>query len=111
MHGTRIAATLMLIALAAAGGCSTTLAAPGHGTRASLVVPPTTGDQRAGLRADPGAWEFGRNDDRLNAGREPYINADGWAELRTRARLRTSNGLPREHSSADIRTFQRRRLR
>ena len=53
------------------------------------------------------AWEYGRNDERLNAGQTPIAGA-GWTETRSRDLRRTANGRPHEYSSDLTRTVTRR---
>ena len=61
---------------------------------------------RPAWRVDSGGWEYGRNDELLNAGRAALIDEDGWALIRTSDRTYTSNGRPREYSSTYVRTIR-----
>jgi hypothetical protein len=59
-------------------------------------------------RGDPSAWEFGRNDGRLNVGSPPVQRVE-WSETWNRNRTFTNNGRPREFSSTFVRTYSLRR--
>ncbi len=57
---------------------------------------------------DEGAWEFGRNDRRPIAAPSPAYAPLEWVEIRTRDRLRTTNGRPREFSTTHTRSRRTR---
>ena len=92
----------VLVTLAGSGcGTATPDAASSHfaaGVSSGLVM---------STQRDSAAWEYGRNDKPLNVGQSPNIG-DGWAEIRTWDRLRTSNGRPQESSTTYTRTLTRR---
>ena len=102
MTGTfsRPALVLGVLAAAVATGCGAGTATGPFATGVSPALVMATAP-------DSAAWEYGRNDEQLNAGRPPIAGA-GWAEIRTRDRRRTSNGQPREYSSTLTRTVTRR---
>ena len=104
----------------AGGGCgvsSTTAVASrqmtGAMNRSLVMLAPQRGQtgDRPAWRVDSGGWEYGRNDELLNAGRAPLIDEDGWALIRTSDRTRTSDGRPTEFSSTYVRTVRTRRTR
>ncbi len=77
----------------------------------ALVMPPAARDgavDPSGWRIDPGTWEFVRNDPLMNHRPATAAFELEWSEIRTRDRLRTDNGRPREYSTTSIRTIQRR---
>jgi hypothetical protein len=113
--------TLALLFCVSGGGCksSETVDAPArHPGRISpsLVMQGAgwvgTGDAEGmALRSVPGAWEYGRNDARLNGGPPPARYWHEWAEVRNRNRTRTTNGRPREFSTTFVRTYSLRQVR
>ena len=56
----------------------------------------------------PDGWEFTRNDPLMNHRPSSVAFEFEWSEIRTRDRLRTDNGRPREYSTTSVRTIQRR---
>ncbi len=95
---------LGVLATLAGSGCGTAAtpdAASSHfaaGVSSGLVM---------STQRDSATWEYGRNDKPLNVGQSPNIG-DGWAEIRTYDRLRTSSGRPQESSTTYTRTLTRR---
>ncbi len=85
----------------AGSGCGTA-AAPGAAS--SHFAPGVSPSLVMSTQRDTVAWEYGRNDKPLNVGQQPN-RSDGWAEIRTYDRLRTSNGRPRESSTTYTRTL------
>ncbi len=61
-------------------------------------------------RSEPGAWEYGRNDARLNPNPPSTRYWHEWAEVRNRNRTRTTNGRPREFSTTFVRTYSLRQV-
>jgi hypothetical protein len=107
---------LALLLCLSGGGCTSSakVAGPG-GISPALVMPGAgwtgvSGADEVVWRVDPGAWEYGRNDQRLNAGRPPARRWHEWAEISNRDRTRTSNGRPREFSSTFVRTYSLRQV-
>ena len=62
-------------------------------------------------RVDEGAWEYGRNDQRLNAGARLPDNGIQAATIQETAWLQTSNGRPFEFSTTFIRAVTERSSR
>ena len=69
---------------------------------ASLVLPaPSYGGQEATARSR--SWEYGRNDRFVSyEAIPPAYRERAWVRIRTRDRIRTSNGRPREFSRTEI---------
>jgi hypothetical protein len=111
---------LALLFCVSGGGCTSSErveAPPRHpGRISSSLVMQGAGWAGAGdsegmaWRAVPGAWEYGRNDARLNAGAPSARYGHEWAEVRNRNRTRTTNGRPREFSTTFVRTYSRRQI-
>jgi hypothetical protein len=96
-----------------AGGCSSAPGTAERGISSSLVMPRAGRDRvdEAPLVAagsDPSAWEYGRNDGRLNVG-SPALERVEWSEIFNRNHTYTSNGRPREFYSTFVRTYSLRR--
>ncbi len=117
---------LVLVVMSAAGagavvGCAASpgavVFAPKHAPARlssrspSLVLPAPRLLEFSGPDAwpvDEGAWEFGRNDWAPTAAPSPAYAPLEWVEIRTRDRLRTNNGRPREFSTTHTRTRRTR---
>jgi hypothetical protein len=117
MKSTSCYVALGLLLVLTGGGCqSPTTAGAGPGRISSNLVMPGPGwaavskAEGASGHIDPGAWEFGRNDERLNAGPAPVRRWHEWAEIRNRDQTRTSNGRPRDYSNTFIRTYSLRQV-
>jgi len=95
------------------GGCSSAPGTSAAGSSSSLVMPPAGGIRGEAppllaAGADPSAWEYGRNDGRLNVGSAAVQRLE-WSEIWNRNRTFTNNGRPREFSSTFVRTYSLRR--
>jgi hypothetical protein len=111
---------LALLLCVSGGGCTSSekVEAPARhpGRISSSLVMQGAGWAGAGdaegvaWRAVPGAWEYGRNDARLNAGPPSARYWHEWAEIRNHNRTRTTNGRPREFSTTFVRTYSLRQV-
>ncbi len=111
---------LALLLCVSGGGCksSETVGAPARhpGRISSSLVMQGPGRAVSGhaegvaRRSVPGAWEYGRNDARLNAGPPSARYWQEWAEVSNRNRTWTTNGRPREFSTTFVRTYSLRQV-
>ena len=101
---------LALLFCVSGGGCSTQATVDGPGRHPGQVSPSLVMPGMVAWRAEPGAWEYRRNDARLNAGQAPTRQWHEWAEIRNRDRTRTTNGRPREFSTTFVRTYSLRQV-
>lgn len=105
---TRGAVLIVGAAVAGAGCASTAGGARGDRVAAGLVMPAGAPGESLAVAgawpAGPDTWEFGRNDESLNAGHAPVL-ASGVAVIFNRDQTRTTNGRAREHSATFVRTI------
>jgi hypothetical protein len=92
-----------------AGGCSSVPGTGEQGISASLVMPQAGRSRLAEAPpfaggGDASAWEYGRNDARLNVS-APAVQRIEWSEIWNRNRTFTNNGRPGEYSSRFVRTY------
>ena len=116
MTGRSLAASLLLALAGCSSAARTSQApeAPGIATGLVLRSGGHFGNEAAQadmLRVDEQAWEYGRNDPRLNAGWSPPAFANQYATVRTHDWLYTTNGRPNEFSRTYIQTFTERTAR
>ena len=106
----RSSLTFLLAVVAGGGGCSSSTRTPPvpHAVSPGLVMP------SAALRGDgiwpvtAAAWEYGRNDAILNVGATPPIQQRRVVVIKSRDRLFTNNGRPREFSTTFTRSVSYR---
>ncbi|MHC4218789.1 MAG: hypothetical protein ACYSU7_10085 [Planctomycetota bacterium] len=115
MKSTSCYGALGLLLVLTGGGCQSPPTGAGSGRISSNLVISGAGwgtseAEGGSWHIDPGAWEFGRNDERLNAGPAPVRRWHEWAEIRNRNQTRTSNGRPRDYSNTFIRTYSLRQV-
>lgn len=106
------------LATLVAGGCAGGSIGPSPraaGVSPNLVMPAAAlrGPASSGIDwpPGPGHWEYSRNDAALATAPISPIRQSVWAQVRTRDRLSTVNGRPREFSTTWIRTGTLRILR
>jgi hypothetical protein len=107
-----VAAFTVLVCMSA-GGCSSSRSIAGPAISPSLVMPPALSPESGATPLlvagdEPGAWEYGRNDARLNVSAPPQQSVE-WSEIQSRQRTYTTNGRPREFSSTFLRSYSLRR--
>ena len=111
-----VAASLLALAGCKSAAPPEAVLAPDRAVTSSLVLRSgghfgSEAEAAAMQRPDEQAWEYGRNDERLNVGWTPPAFAQQYATVRTSDWLYTSNGRPLEYSATYIRTFTERAAR